>query len=150
MSNILIQNGLVVDTEWVRHQDILVESAIIKRVARHIDLADCPADTSVINADGLCILPGIIDAHTHYHLVSRGTVTADSFPQGSMLASFGGVTTVVDFADDNKISLSSSLQERKKQMHPMAIDYALHQGVYKYRDSLKDELKAVKDQGVKA
>ncbi len=32
-----------------------------------------------MHADGLCVLPGLIDAHTHYHLISRGTVTADSF-----------------------------------------------------------------------
>lgn len=150
MANILIQNGLIVDTEWTRHGDLLIEGSQIKRIAHRIKISDCPDDTVVIHADGLCVLPGIIDAHTHYHLVSRGTVTADSFLQGSKLASFGGVTTVIDFADDNKISLESSLRDRRKEMSPMAIDYALHQGVYKYREGLKDELAKIKEKGIKA
>lgn len=148
MGNILIQNGLIVDTEWTRHGDIYIEGSKIKKIARHIAEADCPVDTTVVHADGLCILPGIIDAHTHYHLVSRGTVTADSFEEGSKLAAFGGVTTVIDFADDNKTSLETSLKARRKEMMGMAVDYALHQGVYGYRESLKDELKAVKESGV--
>lgn len=148
MSSILIKNGLVVDTEWMRHYDVFISGSKIKRVAPSIDLGTLPPDTTVIRADGLCVLPGIIDAHTHYHLVSRGTVTADSFREGSRLAAYGGVTTVVDFADDNKISLLDSLHQRRKEMVPMAIDYALHQGVYKYRDDIKKELESIKRAGI--
>ena len=148
MSSILIKNGLVVDTEWMRHCDILISGSKIKRVAPSIDYSTLPADTTVVRADGLCVLPGLIDAHTHYHLVSRGTVTADSFVEGSRLAAFGGVTTVVDFADDNKVSLLDSLHHRRKEMVPMAIDYALHQGVYKYRDDIKKELESIKRAGI--
>ncbi len=150
MANILIKNGLVVDTEWTRHSDILVEGSRIKRIARNILIEDCPEGTHIVDASGLCVLPGIIDAHTHYHLVSRGTVTADSFAEGSKLASFGGVTTVVDFADDNHKSLLGSTKDRKRQMRPMSIDYALHQGVYEYRDSLRTELRELKASGVGA
>ena len=150
MASLLIKNGLVVDTEWTRHSDILVEGSRIKRIARNINTDDCPEDTHIVDASGLCVLPGIIDAHTHYHLVSRGTVTADSFLEGSKLASFGGVTTVIDFADDNKISLLTSTKDRQKEMREMSIDYSLHQGVYAYRDSLRAELNQVKNAGVGA
>ena len=150
MASLLIKNGLVVDTEWTRHSDILVESSRIRRIARNISVEDCPEDVHVVDATGLCVLPGIIDAHTHYHLVSRGTVTADSFLEGSKLASYGGVTTVVDFADDNKVSLLSSTKDRLKEMREMSIDYALHQGVYAYRDSIRAELNQMKNAGVGA
>ena len=150
MASLLIKNGLVVDTEWTRHSDILVEGSRIRRIARNINVEDCPEDVHVVDATGLCVLPGIIDAHTHYHLVSRGTVTADSFLEGSKLASYGGVTTVVDFADDNKVSLLSSTKERLKEMREMSIDYALHQGVYAYRDSIRAELNQMKNAGVGA
>ena len=150
MASLLIKNGLVVDTEWTRHSDILVEGSRIRRIARNISVEDCPEDVHVVDATGLCVLPGIIDAHTHYHLVSRGTVTADSFLEGSKLASYGGVTTVVDFADDNKVSLLSSTKERLKEMREMSIDYALHQGVYAYRDSIGAELNQMKNAGVGA
>ena len=150
MASLLIKNGLVVDTEWTRHSDILVEGSRIRRIARNISVEDCPEDVHVVDATGLCVLPGIIDAHTHYHLVSRGTVTADSFLEGSKLASYGGVTTVVDFADDNKVSLLSSTKDRQKEMREMSIDYALHQGVYAYRDSIRAELNQMKNAGVGA
>ena len=150
MASLLIKNGLVVDTEWTRHSDILVEGSRIRRIARNISVEDCPEDVHVVDATGLCVLPGIIDAHTHYHLVSRGTVTAGSFLEGSKLASYGGVTTVVDFADDNKVSLLSSTKERLKEMREMSIDYALHQGVYAYRDSIRAEMNQMKNAGVGA
>ena len=147
MARILIKNGTLVDTEWKMRSDILINGSKIERVAPSIEVRD---DMEVVDASGMYVLPGIIDAHTHYHLVSRGTVTADSFVEGSRLAAFGGVTTVVDFADDNKVSLKSSLESRKKEMQDMAIDYALHQGVYKYRDDIGTELSDVRNDGVKA
>ena len=148
MAYTLIKGGLLVDTEWMRHQDVLIEGSKIKRVAPVIDQAQLPSDTAVIDASGLCVLPGIIDAHTHYHLVSRGTVTADSFEEGSRLAAFGGVTTVVDFADDDKHSLLGSFNARRREMAPMAIDYTLHQGVYAYRDDIAAELRSIAEAGV--
>ena len=148
MAYTLIKGGLLVDTEWMRHQDVLIEGSKIKRVAPVIDQAQLPSDTAVIDASGLCVLPGIIDAHTHYHLVSRGTVTADSFEEGSRLAAFGGVTTVVDFADDDKHSLLGSFNARRREMAPMAIDYTLHQGVYAYRDDIAAELRSIAESGV--
>lgn len=148
MAYTLIKGGLVVDTEWMRHMDILIEGAKIRRVAPSIDLSKLPPDTTTIDASGLCVLPGIIDAHTHYHLVSRGTVTADSFEEGSRLAAFGGVTTVVDFADDDKKSLQASFDSRRREMAPMAIDYTLHQGVYAYRKDIAEELSSIASSGV--
>jgi len=152
MNSILIQNGLLVDTEWTRHADILVQGSKIAHISTHIDETSVPKDTQIVNAHGLCLLPGLIDAHTHYHLVSRGTVTADSFIEGSRLASFGGVTTVIDFADDDKKgNLASCADSRISAMgKEMAIDFSLHQGVYGWRDSLEEEMEELKDRGVRA
>lgn len=151
MSCILIQNGLLIDTEWKRRADILVRGSKIVRIAPHINPDSIPDNVTVVHADGLLVLPGIIDAHTHYHLVSRGTVTADSFKEGSKAASYGGVTTVIDFADDDKKSLVSSFKSRADAMGAdMSIDFAIHQGVYAFREGLYDELKAVRDAGCRA
>ena len=151
MNTILIQNGLLVDTEWVRHADILVEGSKIAHIAAKINEDEVPEGTEIVHADGLCILPGLIDAHTHYHLVSRGTVTADSFAEGSKCAAFGGVTTVIDFADDDKQGhLSLCSEDRIKAMGgEMAIDFSLHQGIYGYRDTIPQELKELKEMGVR-
>ncbi len=150
MNRILIQNGLLVDTEWTRHADILIEGSKIAHIANKIDEHDVPEGTEIVHAEDMCILPGLIDAHTHYHLVSRGTVTADSFAQGSKCAAFGGVTCVVDFADDDKKGdLAACSKERIAAMaEGMAVDFSLHQGVYSYREGIAGELNKLKKSGV--
>lgn len=150
MSTLLIQNGLLVDTEWTRHADILVEGSKITRIAPSINIAELPPDTEIVHADGLCILPGLIDAHTHYHLISRGTVTADSFAEGSKCAAFGGVTTVIDFADHEKTgTLEDSAMHRISAMNKeMAVDFALHQGVYRWNKDIPAQLEQLKQDGI--
>ena len=151
MSCILIQNGLLIDTEWKRRADILVRGSKIVKIAPHIDPHSIPDNVTLVHADGLIVLPGIIDAHTHYHLVSRGTVTADSFREGSKAAAYGGVTTVIDFADDDKKSLAGSFRSRVDAMgEEMSIDFAIHQGVYAFRPGLKEELAQIREAGCKA
>lgn len=152
MSFVLIKNGLLTTDKDSAKADILIKDEKIEKVSPSIDEKQY-SDVKVIDAQGMIVMPGLIDAHTHYHLVSRGTVTADSFPQGSKLASFGGVTTVVDFADHNKgQNLVESLDYRLKEMSgKMAIDYSLHQGVYGhgYDDTIASNLERLKSNGVK-
>jgi len=152
MNTILIRDGLLVEPNRSWHADILIEGEKIVRVESHIDPDELPKDTTIVNAEGLCILPGLIDAHTHYHLVSRGTVTADSFAEGSRVAAYGGVTTVIDFADhDKRAPLVASSEARIKAMEEgMEIDFALHQGVYGIPKNLKEELISVKERGITA
>jgi dihydropyrimidinase len=151
MNRILIQDGLLVDTEWTRHADILIEDSKIVHIAAKIDPDTLPEGTEIVQAEDMCVLPGIIDAHTHYHLASRGTVTADSFEEGSRCAAFGGVTCVVDFADDDKKgNLAACAKARSTAMgKEMAVDFSLHQGVYAYREGLEEELIQLKKAGVK-
>lgn len=146
MDSILIKNATLANGQVV---DILVSDSKIVAI---VDCIEESEQMKVIDAQGKFVFPGFIDAHTHYHLVSRGTVTADSFPQGSRCALFGGVTTVVDFADhDKKVSLWESSQERLDEMKDgMVVDYALHEGVYGMPSDVEKELKELKEKGVGA
>ncbi len=49
---------------------------------------------TVIEADGLHVLPGLIDAHVH--LRDPGDATVESIPTGTQAAILGGITTVFD------------------------------------------------------
>src|SRR3712207_8795956 len=53
-----------------------------------------------LDATGLLVLPGVVDAHTHLDAQFRpdGPRTADDFASGTIAAACGGVTTVVDYA----------------------------------------------------
>jgi len=150
MSTILIKDGLLVESDRSWHADLLIDGEKIARVAPVIELSEVPCDTEIVHADGLCVLPGLVDAHTHYHLVSRGTVTADSFAQGSKCAIFGGVTTVIDFADHDKSkTLAEAAGERIAAMsREMAVDFALHQGVYGMSERIPQELEQLKAMGI--
>ncbi len=148
----LIRHGMVVQPEGVFQADVLVAGDTIREIAPEIKREELPFNSSIIDAGGCYVLPGIIDAHTHFRLASRSAVTADGFAEGSRAAAFGGVTTVIDFADDlEEKTLAESSRERMLQMSAgMAVDFSLHQGVYRMRSTLEEELLELKKSGVRA
>ncbi|MFA5514085.1 MAG: dihydropyrimidinase [Sphaerochaetaceae bacterium] len=152
MRQILITGALIVDSYGSQKSDLLIEGEKIRAVAPSLKGANLSEDVEIVDATGLYIMPGLIDAHTHYNLISRNSVTADGFYEGSQLAAFGGVTTVIDFADDDKKSpLKESAAKRTLAMETeMAIDFALHQGVYKVTKNLGNELKELAHSGITA
>ncbi len=95
MSNTLIRNGTVVTARDTTAADVLIEGERIQEVRPGLSAAG--ADR-VIDATGLYILPGGIDAHTHLDMPFGGTTSADDFETGTRAAAFGGTTTIVDFA----------------------------------------------------
>src|SRR5438309_2679511 len=91
---ILIQNGTVVTADRVEKADVLVEGGTIREVRAQLD----PKGHAVVDAAGLFVLPGGVDAHTHMDMPFGGTVSADDFLTGTRAAAIGGTTTIVDFA----------------------------------------------------
>jgi len=149
---LLIQGAVLFEADYSIKADVVVEDGKVARIDRDIDIKTLPEGTELIEAQGLCLLPGIIDAHTHYHLVSRGTVTADSFAEGSRLAAYGGVTTVIDFSDHEKgKSLAESVEARKAAYRSGAhVDFSLHQGIYRLPQDIDAELEELKASGITA
>jgi dihydropyrimidinase len=93
MSRLLIKDGRVITAQDDRHADVLIEDDLVAQIAEAID-AD--ADR-VIDAEGLYVLPGGVDPHTHMDMPFGGTFTCDDFASGTIAAAFGGTTTIVDF-----------------------------------------------------
>lgn len=145
MSKILLKGGTVVSPKGLKKADVLISGEKIVAVGRHIR-----TDAPVVNVSGKLLFPGFIDAHTHFDLEVSDTVTADDFASGTISAIAGGVTTVVDFATQNKgEKLSDALNNwHVKAFAHSSCDYAFHMAISDWREDVRAELEAMFEQGV--
>src|SRR5580658_6479884 len=122
---ILIKNGTVVTAEKTFAADVLIEGETIKEVRPGI-----PLDPSheVVDATGLLLLPGGVDAHTHLDMPFGGTTSSDDFETGTRAAAIGGTTTLVDFAIQARgTKMRTALDTWWKKAEAKAcVDYGLH------------------------
>lgn len=119
--------------------DVLVENGVVTDIG--YDLAASPG-TLVLLADGMYVIPGGIDPHTHLEFEFMGTKSVDDFYKGTRAAIAGGTTMVIDFA----IALPGrSLLEIYDKYRSMAgpkvcCDYGLHIGVTWWSKTVSKEM----------
>ncbi len=144
--SILIKRGDIFTAADNYVADILVEDEKIRAIG--IDLV-AEADKT-IDAEGKYIIPGGIDPHTHLDFPFAGTVTSDDFRTGTIAAAFGGTTSIVDFAVQQRgHSLSESLEIwHKKAEGKAAIDYGFHMIVVDLPDNRLPDLDEMVREGV--
>ncbi len=122
--DIIIQGGTVATASDTYPADIGIRDSRIAVLGNGLGNAD-----RVIDASGMLVLPGGVDAHCHIEqLSSTQLMTADDFYSGSVSAGFGGTTTFVPFAAQHK---GQSLRDVVREAHDRAgpksvIDYAFH------------------------
>ncbi len=88
------------------------------RDGRIVEIAESVSAKAEIDASGLLVLPGGIDAHVHLDQpTSDGTVMADDFASGTRSAAAGGNTTVLPFAMQVK---GTSLRQCVEDYHRKA------------------------------
>ena len=101
---ILIQNGTVVTADRVENADVLIEGSTIREVRAHIDTKG----QTIVDATGLFVLPGGIDAHTHMDMPFGGTVSADDFLTGTRAAAIGGAVDGL-VVDDHQCAVAAQM-----------------------------------------
>jgi dihydropyrimidinase len=120
----LIRGGTVVNAEDALRADLIIEG---EKIAGIVSQADPTPDDRVIDATGMLVLPGVVDAHTHIQLDTGIYQTADNWEIGTKAAAAGGVTTLIDFATQIPGQpIENALEKRFKEADPAIIDYALH------------------------
>jgi dihydropyrimidinase len=121
----LIRNGTVVTATETKLADILIDGEKIKEVRAGIPVE---AADKVIDAQGMLLLPGGIDVHTHLDMPFGGTTSSDDFETGTKAAAIGGTTTLIDFAIQPKgTKMRDALDTWWKKAEARAsVDYGLH------------------------
>ena len=123
MVDLLLKDGFVYIDDYFQKVNIGITGQKITYIGK-----DEPAATKVISVKNRKIFPGIIDPHVHFDLYC-GTITSrDNFYYGSKSASYGGVTTIVDFLDPsrNAKELEESFFKRLKEARRCNVDYHFH------------------------
>jgi imidazolonepropionase-like amidohydrolase len=94
-SLIAIVGGTIIDGTGAEPQklDLLVRGERIEAVGAQLAI---PAGARVIKADGLTVIPGLFDLHTHLPYSSAGGLAGD-WPKNLKAYIYCGVTSVVDF-----------------------------------------------------
>ncbi len=123
----VIKNGTLVTASDTMRGDLVIDDGKIAKLTTHFNGDQFPAD-EVIDATGKYVFPGGIDAHTHLDMPFGGTTSSDDFETGTIAAAYGGTTTLVDFAIQQK---GGSLRQALDTWHgkaegKAAIDYGFH------------------------
>ncbi len=147
MSAVLIQNGTIVNADSTVKADLLIDGATIKEIRARIPASSAQ---TVVDAAGLLLLPGGIDAHTHLDMPFGGSKSADDFETGTRAAAIGGTTTIVDFAIQARGTKMRTALDTwwKKAEGKACIDYGLHMIVTDLPDAGLEDMDDMVREGV--
>jgi dihydropyrimidinase len=145
--NLLVKNGTLVMPDGPVSADILVQNGIITGFGRPLR----SQDARIIDAEGCLVFPGVVDPHVQFEVVHTHVSMTDDFDTGTKAAACGGVTTIIDFADQPKgVDALKYLKERKAVADAkVSVDYTLHMSITDLSgDTLAEIPSIVKEEGI--
>jgi dihydroorotase len=87
--------------------DLLVREGVVAKMGSGLERSD---GVEVIDADGLVLLPGLVDLHTH--LREPGREDAETVETGTRAAAMGGFTAVHAMANTNPVADTAGVVEQ--------------------------------------
>jgi allantoinase len=136
--DLAIRGGQVVHPYGARPGDVLVDAG---RIVAVTEPGAGPAARRSIDATGLTVLPGAIDAHVHFDAPGRDDW--EGWQTGSLAAAAGGVTTVIDMPiDSDPPTLDAAAVQAKRAVATASslIDFALWGGLVPQNVAALDDL----------
>lgn len=107
----LIKNAFLVNEGKIIASDLLIKNGRIERIDANISVK---YKTEEIQAEGLYLLPGIIDDQVHFR--EPGLTHKEDIYHGSKAAVAGGVTGFMDMPNVNPPSLTQELLEERYRL----------------------------------
>lgn len=148
MKKTLIKNGTIVTSEKTFQGDILFCDSKTAEVKKKI--SEFPKDAEIIDASGMLVFAGGVDAHVHFDLPTPAGNSSDDFYSGSIAAIYGGTTSFIDFVTPSKDeSLISALNKRLKFSERSLLDYSFHMSITSWNKETSKEMEViVKEYGI--
>lgn len=134
----IIRNASLVNEGKIHVSDVLISNNRIEKIAQNIDLPS-NFNYSEINAEGLHLIPGVIDDQVHFRepgLTHKATIYSES-----KAAIAGGITSFMDMPNTIPNTLTQSLLEAKYNVASKTslANYSFFMGINK--DNLEEALK---------
>lgn len=105
-ADLAIKGGLVVTASTRSRAHVYISDGRVVHVGDEDESA-----AQVVDATGLCVLPGMVD--THVHLMDPGETDREDFPSGTAAAAAAGVTTIVEHTHANPVRSVGDLTEKR-------------------------------------
>src|SRR5205807_1960512 len=123
--SLLIRGGNLVSSAGISLADVRIRSGVVAEIGRGLK----PDGEELIDAHGLHVLPGVIDAHTHQW--EPGFLSPPDFRDVTASAAAGGITTVIDHPLTRPEVLDAATFRGKVELgeRTACVDFALYAGV---------------------
>ncbi len=121
--SLLLKNGTLVSHSGRAKANLFAAGGKIVSIT-----ASEPAADEVIDAEGLLVLPGIIDPHVHFR---QPGMDSEDWAGGSRAAAAGGVTTVLDMPNTRPPATTAALLAEKERLvasQSPCVNYGFHFG----------------------
>ena len=143
---IVLKGGYVVTSKETVKKDIKINGEIIEAIGNNLD----KEEDTVIDISGSYILPGGIDAHTHFDLELPNFKTSDNFQSGTKAAIAGGTTTIIDFVNCHRgQKLCDELKVyQEKVKDGCYCDYSFHMTLCEWNEKVESEIEYIKSKGI--
>jgi len=141
----IIKSGTLITASDIFTADVLIEGEQIIQIGQNLN----DEAAKIIDARGKYVMPGGIDAHTHFDLPMFGTVSSDDHYTGHKAAAFGGTTMVMDFVPQDFPSLQENVELWRAKADPKAaIDYSFHMNITRFDEAIGQQITKLDDLGI--
>jgi len=145
--DIVVRGGTVVTDSWSGPATVVISG---ERISGVLDEAAEVEAARTVDATGMLVLPGGVDAHCHVGLPLGAYTTRDTFSSATIGALAGGTTTIVDFAipgpGEDPLAV---LRRRLAEAETSRCDYAMHGCINSPDGSIPATVHAFAEAGVR-